>query len=248
MAGVALPSLALAESQQRVHVLVPGHEVRRPRRPEIVTHRRARHCNGLVYPATGILTTALSHSWVDAVRHLGRANGWQPPAEVPAAARGRFTAGANRILLEAVQLGDALMQRNKPKIKMPELAACVKVAQGPGSKLVQTAFGLVRPGTDSLMETWLRLAVWDAGFPDPEVNHELWIDQHHFFLDLAWPARKIAVEYQGRQHFQDERQAFDDMVRRGFFQQAGWTIVEAAHKDLLEPSDLLARLAQAFGW
>lgn len=248
MAGAALPDLAAAEAQERIHVLVPGGQAHRPRRPEIVVHQRVPHCPGLIYRPTGILTTSLTHAWVDAVRHLGRSTGWAPPAPVPAPARGLFTQGPSQVLLNAVQLGDALVRRDRPKIHLADLATCVQATRGPGSKLVHAAFALVRPRADSLMETWLRLILWAAGFPDPAINHELWIGDHHFFLDLAWPGIKVAVEYQGRQHFRDEQQAYHDMVRRGVLQQNGWTVIEVAHKDLLNPSDLLGRLAQAHRW
>jgi very-short-patch-repair endonuclease len=96
------------------------------------------------------------------------------------------------------------------------------------------------------METWLRLVVWDTGFPEPVVNHMVRLNGRRRFLDLAWPREKIALEYHGRQHFEESPQAYDDMVRRGALQDAGWRLVEAAHGDLTDPTGLLRRLANAF--
>jgi hypothetical protein len=149
-------------------------------------------------------------------------------------------------LLEAVQLGDALVRRQNRRVAPEQLTACAgAVGRASGARLVRQAHRLIRPGTDSLMETWLRLVVWDAGFPDPEVNWVIGIDGRRRYLDLAWPAQKVGLEYHGRQHFDQSSQAFDDMVRRGELQQAGWTLVEAAFQDLREPLAVLVRLAKA---
>ncbi|MDR2253705.1 MAG: hypothetical protein LBD97_07615 [Bifidobacteriaceae bacterium] len=249
LGGVDLPGGSKATVDQRIHVFVPHSGERGPRRAGVVAHRRAPHCAGLTHRQSGVSAASWSHSWVDAVRHLAREQSWAPWPNEPPGVRGRFESPAKRVLLEAVQLGDALIRRKGALTELSALAACVAASNGPGSSLVRHAFELVRDRTDSFTETWTRLVVWDAGFPDPVVNHEVWLDsQERFFLDLAWPDRKIALEYQGADHFRSERQAFDDQVRRGILQAHGWTVVQVAYRDLSDPHSLLRQLARAFGW
>ncbi|MDR2567447.1 MAG: hypothetical protein LBC97_15585 [Bifidobacteriaceae bacterium] len=248
LAGIELPDLSKREAETRVHLLAPENVDWAARRADVVVHRRAGHCPQLFHRASGIRTASISDSWVDAVRRLGCEHKWVPWDAGPSVARGLFDSPAKRVFLEAVQLGDVLDRRKHNWARVAQLTACADVSTGPGSKLVRAAAKQLRHGTDSFMETWLRLVLWDAGFPEPMVNHEIKLGGRRRMLDLSWPDRRIALEYQGRQHFADESQAFDDMVRRGQLQQAGWTIHEAAHKDLIDPLGLLSRLARSFGW
>jgi very-short-patch-repair endonuclease len=248
LAGIELPDLSRREAEGRIHLVAPDNVTWAARRPGVVTHRRAQHCAQLVHRATGLRTASISDSWVDAVRRLGSERKWTPWETEPAGARGTFDSPSKRVFLEAVQLGDALVRRRHAWTRVAQLATCAELCRGAGSRLVRAAVKQVRAGTDSFMETWLRLVVWDAGFPEPAINHEIKVGGRRRLLDLSWPDRRIALEYQGRQHFSDESQAYDDMVRRGQLQHAGWTIHEAAHKDLLDPLGLLARLSRSFGW
>jgi very-short-patch-repair endonuclease len=246
LAGIAMPDLFKEEADKRVHLLVPPGAAR-PRRPEVVIHSRAAHCRGLVHKLTGLGTASIAHSWVDAVRRIGLDHSWRWPSDEPPFLRGRFDSPTKRLLLEAVRFGDGLMRRDKARVQREALIQCSQAAgKSPGLALVRTAVQLTRARTDSFMETWLRLVVWDAGFPEPTVNYMVRVDGRRRFLDLAWPEKRIALEYHGRQHFEDSPQAYDDMVRRGLLQDAGWILIEAAHGDIADPSGLLRRLAKVF--
>ncbi|MDR3359697.1 MAG: hypothetical protein LBO20_03410 [Bifidobacteriaceae bacterium] len=248
LAGAPLPDGFAEEAAQRVHLLMPPTTRQGPRRPWIVPHTRSPHCAALLLKSAGLLTTPITHSWVDAVQRLGRDTAWRPWSKEPPGLRGRFDRDAKRVFLEAVQLADALVRRQSPWCALEELADCAAAARGTGSKLVRTAFEQVRARTDSFMETWLRLVLWDAGFPDPTVNHDVWVGRQHYFIDLAWPERMVGLEYQGRHHFDRPDQSYGDSRRRGNLQKAGWTIVEAVYADLLDPADLMARLAPTSNW
>ena len=62
-------------------------------------------------------------------------------------------------------------------------------------------------GAQSPKETWLRLLLIDGGFPPPQTQIPLYENGYAVaFLDLGWPAIKLAVEYDGDQHRTDRAQ------------------------------------------
>jgi very-short-patch-repair endonuclease len=248
LCGVPLAEGFTRDSSRRIHLLAPPGRRQGPRRPGVAGHVRAAHCAAVTEPRSGIPIAPPTHSWVDAVRWLGRETGWGAWDSEPAATRGLFETPAKRAFLESVQLGDALLRRQTPLCWQEQLDECAQADVGPGSKLVHEASKQVRARTDSFMETWLRLVVWDAGFPDPEVNFEVAGNGWRYLLDLAWPDRMINLEYHGRQHFEKSDQSYKDVPRRARLQDAGWSIHEAVYADLREPAGMLRRLARSFGW
>lgn len=120
----------------------------------------------------------------------------------------------------------------------------------PGTRWIavaRAALARVRVGAESPMETWLRLAVVDAGFPEPELQVEV-SDHHGRFLgrvDMAWPAHRVALEYDGDHH--RERDAFQhDQRRDNGMAVNGWLVLHATRGDAGHPAVLLERLRQAF--
>lgn len=77
--------------------------------------------------------------------------------------------------------------------------------RGVAGELQLTRIGMVRklvaradPRAESPPESWLRWVCHDAGFPPPEP--QFWVECGHdkwFRLDLAWPAIKLGLEYDG---------------------------------------------------
>ncbi|MBM7820461.1 hypothetical protein JOE63_002938 [Cellulosimicrobium cellulans] len=67
------------------------------------------------------------------------------------------------------------------------------------------AIDLVRPGTDSSMETRTRLLLVQAGLPCPQVNVPAHDDGGQFLAlpDLSYPELRIAIEYDGDVHRTD---------------------------------------------
>ena len=59
-------------------------------------------------------------------------------------------------------------------------------------------------------ETRTRLRLVQAGLPEPEVNPAVRLDTGQTLrVDLVWRTWKVAVEYDGPQHFTDPRQIRD---------------------------------------
>lgn len=145
-------------------------------------------------------------------------------------------------LHDLVLLGDAMMRRSDQiRVLQPsifrtlcddiEAELATRKRRAPvGFRNCRRALWLMRANTDSFMESQLRLALVSHGLPCPEVNHQVTCTgmdgkQRRFYLDLAYPEVKVAVEYDGRQHAdnweydQARNRALDDAqwLRLGVF-------------------------------
>lgn len=92
------------------------------------------------------------------------------------------------------------------------------------------ALDLMRVGADSAPETLLRLAMSDAGLPEPGLQVALRVnDVASPTADLGYRHRRLAIQYDGGHHLLDA-QAFSDRRRDKAFESAGWTVL-TLHKD-----------------
>lgn len=115
-----------------------------------------------------------------------------------------------------------------------------------GTRQAQWLLELVNGAAESPPESSLRLLVVEAGFPVPEVQHEVCgVDGLVLWrLDLAWPQVKVALEYDGYAAHAGRRQ--QDAARDADLERRGWRVVRATAADLRDPGRLLAELAEAF--
>jgi len=99
---------------------------------------------------------------------------------------------------------------------------------------------------ESPPESILRLVVVEAGFPIPDVQYEIsTIDGRKLYvLDLAWPARRIALEYDGFAAHEGRREY--DAERDARMAGRGWITIRAVAADLRDPARLLEALRDAF--
>ena len=100
--------------------------------------------------------------------------------------------------------------------------------------------------SESPGESATRLAIIDAGLPPPELQH--WVTVNGvptYRLDLAYPAHRVAVEYDGREFHDSPEQRAKDAARRRWLREHGWTVIVVTKDDLASGSgrwlDLLAR-------
>jgi Protein of unknown function (DUF559) len=80
--------------------------------------------------------------------------------------------------------------------------------------------------SESHGESWVRLAIIEAGLPVPEL--QWWVDVDGvptYRLDLAYPKHKIAVEYDGLAFHTTPEQRRDDKERREWLEEYGWTVI-----------------------
>lgn len=97
----------------------------------------------------------------------------------------------------------------------------------------------------SPMETVLRLVVLRWGFPLPAHNHQVVLGGgRSVYLDLAWPHRRVAIEYNGAVHYQDRVTYADEMGRLNALRDAGWEVRVVVLEDLRDP----VRRHALFNW
>jgi len=96
------------------------------------------------------------------------------------------------------------------------------------------ALDLMRVGADSAPESLLRLAMLDAGIPEPELQVQLRPgDPFSPSADLGFRDRRVAIQYDGGHHLEQE-QIFSDRRRDKAFEAAGWTVLKFGKDDLAD--------------
>lgn len=144
--------------------------------------------------------------------------------------------------------GDFLIRREDPLCTVDELAALVADSRGVrGIRSIRHALTRIRPGTDSPMESLLRLLIVDAGLPEPVIGHKIYGSRGDYIgrPDLAYVAPKIAIEYEGERHQADPVRFARDIERRERMQEAGWYVIRVISEHVYErPSWLTARVAR----
>lgn len=159
---------------------------------------------------------------------------------------------------DLVAVGDAIVcQRTSaggtgfgraPLATLDQLRAAIDAGRRPGVGTLRDAFGRIRTGSWSRLETWVRLLLVDAGLPEPELNYDAFDDAGHFLgcLDLAYPELKIAIEYEGAHHWRTAEQFHRDIDRLNRLVEAGWRIVRLTASHVFSaPSEVVRRVSVA---
>jgi very-short-patch-repair endonuclease len=120
---------------------------------------------------------------------------------------------------------------------------------GRGCARARRTLPLADPRAESPMESVLRWLVHQAGLPAPELQFDV-RDAAGAFLgraDMAWPDRKVIVEFDGDVHRQ--RDVFvRDVRRQNRLVAAGWTVLRFTSADVLgRPEEVLAEILRALG-
>ncbi len=94
--------------------------------------------------------------------------------------------------------------------------------------------GLVDPGSESPPETRTRLLLIRSGLPTPTTQINVYDDYGHFVarLDMGWQDWRVAVEFDGAQHWTDAAQRSKDINRLADLEACGWRIIRVSY-DLL---------------
>jgi very-short-patch-repair endonuclease len=99
------------------------------------------------------------------------------------------------------------------------------------------------------MESVLRWLIHEAGLPAPILQHVVRDGAGRFLgqEDLAWPDRRVLVEFDGNVH--RERRVFvDDLRRQNGLVLARWTVLRFTSADVLRRSDqVIAAIWAALG-
>lgn len=216
--GVELPWRL--ETDGAIHVVVP-RRVDRPKRHDVVAHACLQPSLEIVERG-GLRVTSPAQTWLH-VAHLLRPD-------------------------DVVVLGDSLVRRVDPRTDLAELHRLVAATRGMrGLERCRRALELVRPGTDSSMETRVRLVLVEGGVAGLVVNAVV-RDRHGGYLcrpDLMIPELRIAIEYDGDIHRTDPETWRRDIEKRQRMQDEGWVVVTVTADDVIRHPARLARRVRA---
>lgn len=155
-----------------------------------------------------------------------------------------------------IMVADALMaprerypqlRFSRPAATPDRLAAALDVWAGaPGALRLRSALEEARPGVDSPMETPTRCILVRAGLPEPEINGEVFdggvlVAQP----DLLYRGAKVAIEYDGEQHFLDPKQRAHDLERDERLRAMGWVVIRLSASMLAKPWLVVERVRAA---
>lgn len=128
--------------------------------------------------------------------------------------------------------------------QMGELIAGMR---GRGAPALRQALPQVRDRSWSPMETKLRLQMLRRGFPEPALNVQV-IESatgSMFYIDLAYPEEKIAIEYDSEEHRKNRELWQRDLNKTDVLHEAGWKVLRATIADHRRPQAFFARLWDA---
>jgi hypothetical protein len=165
-------------------------------------------------------------------------------------------------LHDLVAVGDALILRpvfpdaweDRPWVSLRELRNRVEQYHGRGKQAASRAIRLVRQGAESRPETLLRLAIMDAGLPEPEVNPDIRDASGRFIGrgDLVYRRWRVIAEYDGEQHRKSTKQFDRDVHRLEALANNGWHVVRIVGRSFFgDREGSIARVRRALtdaGW
>ena len=161
--------------------------------------------------------------------------------EVTTPERTAFDIGRREPRRTAVARLDALLRATG--LKVDDVLAMAQRHRGArGLRCLETALELVDPGAQSPRESYLRLLLVDCGLPRPQTQIPvLGSDGLPIaYLDMGWPDRMVAVEYDGDHHRVDRLQYVKDIGRLELLERMGWLIIRVVAED--HPADIVRRV------
>ena len=156
--------------------------------------------------------------------------------------RTAYDLGRTLPLHQAVPMMDALL--NATRLTPGHILPLVSRYEGArGLANLRMALALIDGGAESPQESRLRMLVVNGGLPRPVTQIEF--RDLHIRVDMGWPAWKVAVEYDGVQHWADARQRAWDIERIALLEAAGWFVIRVSADMLRRPGGILERVRAA---
>ena len=207
----------------------------------------------------------LGTKWIDAdsPAELSRVNRHVPPGivvhsydltdremlfcqgiRVTTPARTAFDIGRTMPSERAIPILDALLSATK--LKLPAVVSLADDKPGVrGVRLLRTTLQLVDGGAESPQESRVRLLLIRAGFPPPETQIEFFDEfgVARIRVDMGWREWKVAVEYDGVQHWSNRYQRSSDIDRIAILESLGWGVVRVSAEMLARPGVIIERVA-----
>ncbi|ALX65730.1 hypothetical protein [Microbacterium sp. XT11] len=131
-----------------------------------------------------------------------------------------------------------------PLATVDQLREMLDAGRRHGAARLREAIELIREDAWSPRESHVRCILVSAGLPEPQLNVDVFDDAGRFLacVDMAYPERKVAIEYLGMLHGE---QWARDVERLAALRAAGWTVIEVTSPLLQTPDRLLRRVAAA---
>ncbi len=158
-------------------------------------------------------------------------------------ARTAFDLGRTLPFDKAIPCLDALM--NATNFKVNEALSIADGRPGMrGVRRLRSALQYVDGGAESPQETRVRVLLARAGLPKPETQIEF-ADEYgevRIRVDMGWREWKVAMEYDGVQHWSDARQRSWDIDRLAILEDAGWIVIRVSAEMLRRPDMVIDRV------
>jgi hypothetical protein len=156
--------------------------------------------------------------------------------QVTTPARTAFDIGRHTVeRVQAIQRLDALS--NATGVKVVDVEAVMAAHPGArGLTRLRRVLPLVDGGAESPQETVARLVLIDAGLPAPQTQVEIFGEYGEFIarVDMAYEDVKVAIEYDGPQHWTDPLVRQRDIDKGVALAELHWHVIRVS-------SDLLYR-------
>ena len=131
--------------------------------------------------------------------------------------------------------------RTRPLATRAELeTAVVDRGSARGARSLRTALERARSPVDSPQESILRVALVDAGIPEPRVQVAVRTAAGVRHADMGWPEHRLLLEYQGDEHRASRRRWLDDLTRVQLLEDAGYRVILVGAADLDDDARALA--------
>ena len=142
---------------------------------------------------------------------------------------------------------DQMLARGFPRDELPAVVA--RSRRRRGIVAARQVMACANPLAGSPMESVLRWLLHEAGLPTPVLQHVIRDDEGAFVgqVDLAWPDRRVIVEFDGEVH-RDRRVFVSDLRRQNNLILAGWQILRFSSADVLgRPAVVVEVIRRALG-
>ena len=211
--------IPLGPEEARVHLTVPP--------PTRLRNRADRRIHVSPVPAAqiqlraGVSLTPPGRTWLDLSAHL-------PPGALLA-------------------VTDQMLARRYPRRDLDRMLASARGVRG--ARRARAVLAIAHPRAGSPMESVLRWLLHEAGLPAPALQHVVRDSSGTFLgeVDLAWPDRRVIVEFDGEVHRQ-RRVFVNDLRRQNGLVLAGWTVLRFTSADVLgRPWHVVATIRAALG-
>lgn len=180
-----------------------------------------------------------------------RLNRLRLPAEDVTGRRGVPVTSALRTALDLARIRPldeavvALDQFLRPGfVFLDEVRSAAELVAGRDCRNMREATSLADGLAESPQETRLRLLLHRSQLPAPVAQYRV-CDGDRFLarVDFAWPALKVALEYEGAWHGEAQHVG-RDRQRLNRLADAGWTVLFVTAAEMHRPDLLLARIAR----